>query len=620
MNKSLLIMSGLSGFIIACIAMYAAGFGIFRQNEYVAICLFLSLIVAFPLFPLKTNLFSKLKFIPFILDVALLIAGILSLFNFVVVQNEMETGFYTLSNMDISLGVLGVLVLLEYGRRIWGMPLFVIASICLIYLFFGPYLPSIFRHTGFSFLELADSIWYGYSGVFGNTTLIVISLVWIFVVLGNLLEGTGAGQALLNISMFLTSRTRGGPAHAAIVASSLFGTMSGSTVANVVGTGTFTIPLIKQKGFKPEFAGGIEATASSGGQIVPPIMGAAAFMMAELTGIPYLTIAIAAIIPAFFYYFSLFLSVVIEAKKSGIEVDKTTKYKITIQTLIDAMMFIAPIAVIIYVLADGRSPANAGFYGILTAFIFGFINPELRKNPKKILISLQNAGKASGKLLIAIGVIGIIIGVMNMTGVGLRFANLILSVSEHSLFLALFFSMLGALILGMGMPTLPAYLIIILIMGPAIENFNIPILLAHLFVFYYGVASSLTPPVALAAYAAAPIANSKPLGTAVMAMRLGFAKFLIPFIFVYYPGIILSEYFDLTESLLVIPRIILMIWLISSSLAMFDNKKLSLAESLIRFVLAIGLMITLPEIHWVCFLIGIILVVRSLGFFKFNKN
>ncbi len=325
MNKQLLIVSGFSGFIIACIAMYAAGFGIFRQNEYVAICLFLSLIVAYPLFPLNLNIPEKFQVLTKILDLALLIVGVLSLYSFVKVQNDMETGFYSLSIFDITFGVLGILVLLEYGRRIWGLPLFIIASICIIYLFFGPYLPSIFKHTGFSFYELADSIWYGYSGVFGNTTLIVISLVWIFVVLGNLLEGTGAGKALLNISMFLTSRTRGGPAHAAIVASSLFGTMSGSTVANVVGTGTFTIPLIKQKGFKPEFAGGIEATASSGGQIVPPIMGAAAFMMAELTGIPYLTIAIAAIIPAFFYYFSLFLSVVIEAKKSNIEVDRTTQ-------------------------------------------------------------------------------------------------------------------------------------------------------------------------------------------------------------------------------------------------------------------------------------------------------
>ena len=479
---------------IASIAIYAAGFGIFSQNEYVATCLFLSVAISFFLFPSTNRWIAQHKSFRFFFDGALILSATAALVNFIIVQNEIETGFYSLTSLDHWLGVIGIIVLLEFARRIWGLPLFIIAALSVVYLFVGPYLPSIFKHTGFSIEELSESIWYGYSGVFGNVTLIVISVVWIFVVLGNLLEGTGAGKALLNISMFLTSRTRGGPAHAAIVASSLFGTMSGSTVANVVGTGTFTIPLTKERGFKPEFAGGIEATASSGGQIVPPIMGAAAFLMAELTEISYLTIAIAAFVPAFLYYLSLFISVVIEAKKSKIEVDQSRTFNVTRQTMLDAMMFVAPIVVIVTVLVMGRSAPNAGFFGIITAFIFGFINPELRKDPLRILRSFQKAGEAGGKLLVAIAAIGIIVGVVNMTGVGLRFANLILGISEHSLFLALFFSMLGALILGMGMPTLPAYLIIVLIMGPAIENFDIPLLLAHLFIFYYGVASSITPP------------------------------------------------------------------------------------------------------------------------------
>ena len=606
-------------FSIACIAIYAAGFGIFSQNEYVAACLFLSVSIAFLQFP-STNRWLQNHFaLGKIIDGILVVLATAALINFIIVQNETETGFYTLTSLDHWLGVAGILVLLEFARRIWGMPLFIIAAASVIYLFVGPYLPSIFKHTGFTVQELSESIWYGYSGIFGNVTLIVISVVWVFVVLGNLLEGTGAGKSLLDISMFLTSRTRGGPAHAAIVASSLFGTMSGSTVANVVGTGTFTIPLTKQRGFKPEFAGGIEATASSGGQIVPPIMGAAAFLMAELTEISYLTITLAAVVPAFLYYLSLFLSVVIEAKKSDIKVDRTKKFIVTKQTILDAMMFIAPIAVIIAVLVSGRSAPNAGFFGIITAFVFGFINPELRKSPTKIIRSFEKAGEAGGKLLVAIAAIGIIVGVVNMTGVGLRFANLILGVSENSLFLALLFSMLGALVLGMGMPTLPAYLIIVLIMGPAIENFDIPLLLAHLFVFYYGVASSITPPVALAAYAAAPIAGSKPLATAVMAIRLGFAKFLIPFIFVYYPCIIFSEYFDLLDASLVFPRIIMMIWMLSTALARFDQKPISIGESLLRVCVGIGLLITMPLIHWVCFAAGVILIGRSLGLFNRAK-
>ena len=601
---------------IASIAIYAAGFGIFSQNEYVATCLFLSVAISFFLFPSTNRWIAQHRSFRFFVDGALMLSATAALVNFIIVQNEIETGFYSLTSLDHWLGVIGIMVLLEFARRIWGLPLFIIAALSVVYLFVGPYTPSIFRHTGFTIEELSESIWYGYSGIFGNVTLIVISVVWIFVVLGNLLEGTGAGKALLNISMFLTSRTRGGPAHAAIVASSLFGTMSGSTVANVVGTGTFTIPLTKERGFKPEFAGGIEATASSGGQIVPPIMGAAAFLMAELTEISYLTIAIAAFVPAFLYYLSLFISVVIEAKKSKIEVDQSRTFSVTRQTMLDAMMFVAPIVVIVTVLVMGRSAPNAGFFGIITAFIFGFINPELRKDPLRILRSFQKAGEAGGKLLVAIAAIGIIVGVVNMTGVGLRFANLILGVSENSLFLALFFSMLGALVLGMGMPTLPAYLIIVLIMGPAIENFDIPLLLAHLFIFYYGVASSITPPVALAAYAAAPIAGSKPLATAVMAIRLGFAKFLIPFIFVYYPCIIFSEYFDLLDAAVVFPRVIMMIWLVSTAFARFDQKPMTIVESLLRFAIGIGLLFTLPIIHWACFVAGAILIGRSAGLFS----
>ena len=603
-------------FVIACIAIYAAGFGIFSQNEYVASCLFLSVSIAFLRFPSGNGPLLEYFRVGKLIDLGLILLSTAALINFVIVQNETETGFYTLTSLDHWIGVGGILVLLEYARRIWGMPLFVIAALSVIYLFIGPYLPSIFKHTGFTIQELSESIWYGYSGIFGNVTLIVISVVWVFVVLGNLLEGTGAGRSLLDISMFLTSRTRGGPAHAAIVASSLFGTMSGSTVANVVGTGTFTIPLTKQRGFKPEFAGGIEATASSGGQIVPPIMGAAAFLMAELTEISYLTIALAAVVPAFLYYLSLFLSVVIESKKSKIQIDSEVKFILTRQTVLHAMMFVAPIAVIISVLVMGRSAPNAGFFGIITAFIFGFINPELRKEPKRLIRSFQKAGEASGKLLIAIAAIGIIVGVVNMTGVGLRFANLILGVSENSLLLALIFSMLGALVLGMGMPTLPAYLIIVLIMGPAIENFDIPLLLAHLFVFYYGVASSITPPVALAAYAAAPIAGSKPLATAVMAIRLGFAKFLIPFIFVYYPCIIFSEYFDIMDASLVFPRIIMMIWLVSTALARFDQKPISISESVLRALIGVGLLLTFPVIHWACFVLGALLISRAAGLFS----
>lgn len=595
-------VAALLGVAISLSAIYAAGFGIFSPNEHNAIAMMAGLLIVgstTPLARLHSPDSTGMRAALWLVDGVLVSFAILGTWRYIIVQNELNRGFYDLSAFDITCGYLGVLALIEFCRRTWGLPLVCVALVCIAYIFLGSELPGMFGHAGFGMVEFIESIWYNYSGVFGNTTTIVLGLVWIYIVFGVLLEATGAGRALLRISLFLTSRTRGGPAYAAIVASSLFGTMSGSTVANVVGTGTFTIPLIKQRGFKPEFAAGIEATSSSGGQIMPPIMGAAAFLMAELTGIPYLQIALAALVPAFFYYASLFINVGLEARKQGIKpLPVEERIKLTRRDAIDALMFLVPITVIVGTLVAGRSPAYAGFLGILSALATGFLNPELRADPLRLVRQLSVAGQSCGKLVVAIGVIGIIIGVMNLSGIGLNFASLILTISGQSLFLALFFSMLGALVLGMGMPTLPAYLIIVLIMGPAISNFGLPLLVAHLFVFYYGVASSLTPPVALAAYAAAPIAGATPLRTAIMAVKLGAAKFIIPFVFAYYPGMLLAEFFDLQVFLWASARLFLVIWLISSVVSMFDARPLKPWEAVLRIAAAVAILLIDPAFQF----------------------
>lgn len=586
------------GIAVSLSAIYAAGFGIFSPNEHNAIAMMASLLIVVattPLVHIYKPKNARIRALFWSIDAVLTGFAVLGTWRYIVVQNELNVGFYDLSFFDITCGYLGMAALFEFCRRSWGLPLVCVGLVCVAYIFTGANLPGMFGHAGFGAVEFIDSVWYNYSGVFGNTTTIVLSLVWVYIIFGMLLEATGAGRALLRISLFLTAKTRGGPAFAAIVASSLFGTMSGSTVANVVGTGTFTIPLIKQRGFKPEFAAGIEATASSGGQIVPPIMGAAAFLMSELTGIPYLQIAMAALVPAFFYYFSLFINVGLEARKQGIEpLPVEDRVKLNWRDAVDSLMFVIPITVIIVTLLSGRSPAYAGFLGILSALVTGFLNADLRRNPLSLVRQLGAAGKSCGKLMVAIGVIGIIIGVMNLSGVGLNFASLILGFSEDSLFLALFFSMLGALALGMGMPTLPAYLIIVLIMGPAISNFGLPLLVAHLFVFYYGVASSLTPPIALAAYAAAPIAEASPLKTAVMAVKLGAAKFIIPFVFAYYPGMLFADFFDLNIFMWATARLFFVIFLISSVVSMFDVRRLAMWEAALRLCAAVSILLIDP--------------------------
>ena len=465
-------------------------------------------------------------------------------------------------------------------------------------------------HTGFSLKEVAEALWYNTNkGVFGSITNIVLSTVFIFIVFGVLLEGTGAGDTLLKFAFLATRRTRGGPAHAAILASSMFGTMSGSTVANIVGTGTFTIPMIKKRGFSPTFAGGIEATASSGGQIMPPIMGAAALVMADLTGIGYLNITVAALFPALFYYFSLFSAVTVEARRQGIEVQPmTVDDRITRVDMINSVLLLGPILTIIGSLVAGFSTSAAGFYAVVVLLALSVINPEVRSDPLRIWLSFLKGSQSGATLLIAIAAIGILVGSLDSTGLGLKLANVIATVRGESLFFALLVAMVGALVLGMGMPTLPAYLIIILVMGPAIQQLGVSMLTAHMFVFYYGVASSLTPPVAIAAYAAAPIAGANPLMTAFMSFRLGMAKFIIPFVFAFYPTILIIEEFSLIPFLWIVARTCFCIWLFSSALSGYDRRKLSIPEIVIRLVIAFTMLAPVVAIHMPAIAIGVGLI------------
>lgn len=539
--------------------------------------------------------------ISLVVDVLFLSVFAYAIVRFATVLRLVEYEFYIPTTFDVIVAFLGIGLLLEFGRRVWGLPLTVVATCFLAYLVFGHLLPNAIGHRQISWPDLSTGVWYGYQGVFGSTLSAVLNIVIVFVLFGTLLESTGAGATLLKIAFAVTGRTRAGPAHAAIVASSLFGTMSGSTVANVVGTGTFTIPMMKKRGFSPEMAGGIEATASSGGQIVPPIMGAAAFIMADVLGVPYLTVAIAALVPAALYYLNLYFSVTLEARKIGIEpIPAHERQKITRMDLVRSLQFLIPIGVVTAVMISGRSVAFSGVCAIVSVVVAGFIfNPELRNEPLRLVSATVAAGRNAAGVVLAVGMIGIVIGTLDVTGAGLKFASYIGYLGSGNLFLSLVLGMSGALLLGMGMPTLPAYLIIALVLGPALEMMGIPILAAHMFVFYYGVASSITPPVALAAYAAAPIAGSDPLRTGLMAVRLGMAKFLVPFMFVYNPVLLFIGDFDLAAFVMVLGRSILAFWLLSSALTRYDRLRLNAAETVLR-VAAAGLLIVNWEAAQLC--------------------
>ena len=604
----------LACFLLGAIALYSSGVGLIDPKLHRAGGFALALIAAIAVARNRREesgpITGASAMLHLALDVAMLGFGLWAIWSFLSVQTQMEVALYDVTRADAWPAIAGLVVFLELCRRLWGWGLFGVGVFGVAYLLWGQDLPGILAHTGFTLKEVAEALWYNTNkGVFGSITNIVLSTVFIFIIFGVLLEGTGAGDTLLKFAFLVTRRTRGGPAHAAILASSMFGTMSGSTVANIVGTGTFTIPMIKRRGFSPSFSAGIEATASSGGQIMPPIMGAAAFVMADLTGVGYLNIIVAALLPALFYYFSLFSAVAVEARRQGIEVRPLTiDDRITNVDLINSALFIGPILTVIGSLVAGTSTSAAGFNAVIVLLVLSVINPDVRSDPMRIWRSFRKGAQSGATLLIAIAAIGILVGSLDTTGLGLKLADVISTVRGESLFSALFVAMVGALVLGMGMPTLPAYLIIILVMGPAIQALGVSMLTAHMFVFYYGVASSLTPPVAIAAYAAAPIAGANPLMTAVMSFRLGMAKFIIPFIFAFYPTILIIEEFSLLPFLWIVARTCFFIWLFSSALSGFDRRKLTVAEIIVRFAAAFAALAINPAIHGPAILAGLALI------------
>ena len=599
-------ISILSALALSIIAIYASGFALIDPKFHRALCCALALITIVLLPYRKIEHSIKFLISRITLDFLIIVFGILTVLKFYDVQYILENELYDVTYFDGLYSIVGLGIFIEVCRRSWGYALFFVGVFAVIYLYFGSHFPSFLQHSGFNERLIGENLWYNMNkGVFGTITNIAVNTVFIFILFGVLLEGTGAGHTLLKFAFILTRRTRGGPAQAAILASSMFGTMSGSVVANIVGTGTFTIPMIKKRGFTPTFAGGIEATASSGGQIMPPIMGAAALVMADLTGINYLSIALAALIPALLYYFSLFSSVTMEARKQNIEIKELDiDSRITVRDWINSILFVVPIFLVIFSLLFGSSTSRAGFYAVISILVLSFINPEIRKNPVKLLNSVIKGGTQGAKLLIAIVVISMLVGAIDSTGIGIKLASFMNELRGDSLFLSLTLAMIGALVLGMGMPTLPAYLIIIVVMGPALQNLGVSVLIAHLFVFYYGVASSLTPPVALAAYAAAPIAGSNPIITSLMAFRLGIAKFIIPFAFAYYPCLLIIENFSWLEFFSIVPRLLISIWFINSALAKFDFTKLSWAEVILRLSVGFGILFMDVRIQIICLILG----------------
>jgi TRAP transporter 4TM/12TM fusion protein len=442
----------------------------------------------------------------------------------------------------VALGIAAVLLTMEAGRRVVGLPFLIIVSVFIVYALFASYFPGDLATRSISYDNLATYLYLDPQGVLGIPMEVAATIVLVFLIFGQSISVVGVSRLFNDIAFAVMGRFRGGPAKVAVFASSLFGMISGSAVANVATIGVFTIPLMKKSGYKPYFAGAVEAVSGTGGQIMPPIMGAAAFIMATFVGVPYAKIALAAVVPALLYYIAVFIQVDMRAAKDnlvGLPRDQLPEVR---NVLKENWPYLIPFAVLVYTLFIMWMEAEfAGLISVLVTVILGFV--MARKTGftfKRFVLMFRDAGKGLLEVGVTSAGAGLIIGVLSITGLAFTFSSVLVSLAKGNIFLLLLLSAIGSSILGMGMPVTAAYLLMVVLAAPALVNMGIPNLLAHMFVFYYGVLSFLTPPVCLAAYAAASLAGANMTQTAFQAMRLGIAAYLVPFIFAYKPALLLQ--------------------------------------------------------------------------------
>ncbi len=515
--------------------LYTAFFGLLGGLLQRSIHLAFAMALTFLLSPGKKGSVRKVS----LLSLAMAIAGAVCTAYLVIEYEELSFRMGRPTFWDSALGVTEIILLLEMTRRKIGWPLPTVAILFLIYAFVGPYLPESIAHRGYEFTRVVSQMYLTTEGIFGIPLGVSATFVILFIIFGAFLQASGGGQFFIDLAVALFGRVRGGPAKIAVVASAFFGTISGSAVANVVGTGTFTIPLMKRTGYKPEFAGAVEAVASSGGQLMPPVMGAAAFIMAEILNISYLKVCIAAAIPAILYYTCLLVGVDLEAAKSGLKGLPKEELPRVRAVLKEGWPLLVPPLLLIYFLAIAMvTPIKAACWSILATIIVSALRKKDRMDLKKLIKALEDGARGAVEVAAACACAGIVVGIFTLTGLGMVLSGLLIDLAGGSLLFLLFLTMIASLILGMGMPTTACYIVLAILVAPTLIKMGIPPIAAHLFVFYFGIISAITPPVALAAYAGAGIAGAPPMKTGFIACKLGLAAFIIPYMFVYGPSML----------------------------------------------------------------------------------
>lgn len=518
--------------------LYTATFGVLDAQLQRAVHLGFGLALVYLLYPSRKR-WSRTKVHP--LDVVLAIFGAASPAYIVLEYQQLVLRSGTVTTSDLAVGLIGILLVVEATRRVVGIPMVMVVLCFIAYAFAGPYMPGVLAHRGLTLNQLVGHLYFTTEGIFGIPLGVSSTFIFLFILFGAYLESTGLGKFFIDLANSIAGWASGGPAKVAVLSSGLMGTVSGSSVANVVGTGSLTIPMMKKLGYHKNFAGAVEAAASTGGQLMPPVMGAAAFLMAEFVGVPYIDIVKAAVVPALLYFTGVWLGVHFEAKRSnlkGLPREQLPKFG---RLFIERGHLALPLVVIVYLLVSGYTPMRAALVAIVLSIVCSALRKSTRMKPIEIVRGLDKGARNVLSVLVACASAGIVIGVVTKTGVGLKLASGLLALSGGLLLPTLFFTMITAIVLGMGVPTTANYVITSTIAAPAIIQMGVPVLAAHMFVFYFGIIADVTPPVALAAFAGAGIAGGNALKTGINASKLAIAAFIIPYMFVLSPVILMVD-------------------------------------------------------------------------------
>jgi TRAP transporter 4TM/12TM fusion protein len=507
------------------------------------------------------------------------------------------------TSLDNVVNVVGMLLTLEVARRVVGWPMIYVCVFFILYAFFGQYLFPPLSHGGYDVVRVINILFLSENGILGVPINVMFNFIYLFILFGALYGVMGGTEFFINLARSLFGRTTGGPAKVAVVSSGAMGTISGSAVANVVTTGTFTIPLMKKVGFEPHVAGAVEAVASTGGQLMPPVMGAAAFVMADYLNVPYLAVAKAAIIPGIVYYVAIFAIVhfySLRIKDTMVAMEETLTLK---GILKDVWLFLPPILVLIFFLVRGDSPSQVILFSMVAIFVMSLFTKGNRLGYSKIKKGFADAAVDSLTVTGACAAAGIVIGVVLLTGLGVKIGDFVFYFSGGHLWLALIFIMLASLVLGMGLPTLVCYLLLAVTTAPPLIKMGVPPMAAHMFIFYFGMLSMVTPPVAMAAYAGAALAKSEPMKTGYTAWKFALAAFVLPYAFVYNPSLLLLG--EVWECILASVTSIIGGICLAASVVGYLNRKLSWFWR--GVALAAALLLIKPG--WITDLIGVCLAV-----------